>query len=129
MLVWQVVSREEEMAWLELRLEYSGPHNPPTFPGTPSSPASSSYTPSSTSNLGRRSTVPIQLRLLPSLQVLLLQLALHCASNNRLAGAGLTDEWLQEHMGPTLCCPPLKGATQHKEGRQDYQIYLNRGLQ
>lgn len=68
----QVVSREEEMAWLELRLEYSGPHNFPTSPGAPSSPASSPKTPASTSHLGRRSTVPIQLRLLPSLQVLLL---------------------------------------------------------
>ena len=66
----QVVSREEEMAWLELRLEYSGLQAAPTSPSSPvSSPTSARNTPTSTSHLGRRSTVPIQLRLLPSLQV------------------------------------------------------------
>ncbi|KAK9846875.1 hypothetical protein WJX84_009549 [Apatococcus fuscideae] len=65
----QVVSQGEEMAWLELRLEYSGPRPALSSPSSPASPDSAPSTPTSTSYLGRRSTVPIQLRLMPSLQV------------------------------------------------------------
>ena len=65
----QIVSEEEEVAWLELRLEYSGPRSGSSAGGV--SPAVAASEPAMDSDLlGRRSTVPIQLRLLPSLQVL-----------------------------------------------------------
>ncbi len=65
----QIVSEEEEVAWLELRLEYSGPRSGSSAGG--GSPAASAPDLAMDSDLlGRRSTVPIQLRLLPSLQVL-----------------------------------------------------------